>query len=528
MGAISLPALAIKPQEQPDLLSRVGQLQGIQGQQLQNQMLQQQMHDQQATTAAMRQWDGKDVSDLPGLILKHGGSAQAVFGMKKEIVSYQRELGEMTKTQLANEATKNDVIAGHIDQVKSLPPEQQPQGFEAAKQDLVKRGYLQPEAAQTLQYQGPEQLESLEKFYQSHTQQTQQKLQESETKKNAVETLLKTNQVDVINAWKSNPQQVLAQVDSVVSPQGRNADLNARTKARVQFALSAGDVESAKGAIKEAAEQIGTLEREKQLQTDPDIQRAKLAQATAQKAAEQAIADGDPRAAAQLLVQGVVSPSQIVSSRRPSFAQQAYTEAQRLDPTWNATKAEADFNVAKSSSNVGFFGSAKSLTEKGGTLDQLADVAKDIPANQIPVFNSVADAIKASTGSGPIAKYASIALGVADDYSKVMGGGQGSDTSREQALKLLSAKQSPAQRAASIEGIRGAVSSQIDSRIGNNPVLRKMYGDAQQPRQAAPSQPSGATGKVLSMSAIQQAAKDHGVSVDEAKRQALAQGYTIR
>jgi len=66
---------------------------------------------------------------------------------------------------------------------------------------------------------------------------------------------------------------------------------------------------------------------------------------------------------------------------------------------------------------------------------------------------------------------------VADDYSKVMGGGQGSDTSRTQALNLIAAKQSPEQRDASIEGIRGAVGSQTNSRIGNNPVLRKMYGD---------------------------------------------------
>jgi hypothetical protein len=98
----------------------------------------------------------------------------------------------------------------------------------------------------------------------------------------------------------------------------------------------------------------------------------------------------------------------------------------------------------------------------------------------------VADAIKASTGSGPIAKYAALTLGVADDYSKVMGGGQGSDTSRSQALNLIAAKQSPEQRDASIEGIRGAVSSQTNSRIGANPVLRKMYGgEAPQTQQTA-------------------------------------------
>ena len=62
-----------------------------------------------------------------------------------------------------------------------------------------------------------------------------------------------------------------------------------------------------------------------------------------------------------------------------------------------------------------------------------------------------------ATGSGPIAKYAALMVGASDDYSKVMGGGQGSDSSRQQALNLVPANASPEQRAASIEGIRGAV-----------------------------------------------------------------------
>jgi hypothetical protein len=186
--------------------------------------------------------------------------------------------------------------------------------------------------------------------------------------------------------------------------------------------------------------------------------------AVSEKAAEQAIADGDPKAAAQLLISGTVAPSQIISSRKPAFAQQAFTAAQQMQPGWNAQKADADYKVASSPAQVAFFGSAKSLTDKGGTLDQLADAAKDIPSHQLPIFNTVADALKASTGSGPVAKYAAIALGVADDYSKVMGGGQGSDTSRTQALNVISAKQSPEQRKASLEGIRGSVLSQANSK----------------------------------------------------------------
>lgn len=216
-------------------------------------------------------------------------------------------------------------------------------------------------------------------------------------------------------------------------------------------------------------------------ETNPQIMRAKEQLAASEAAARQAVSQGDPKAAAQLLVNGDATLSQLKArGSTPEFIAKSLFYANQLSGgKYNAAQADAQFDVAKSPANVAFFGSANSLTDKGGTLDQLAAAAKDIPGGQVPVFNSIADAEKAATGSGPIAKYASLALGVADDYSKVMGGGQGSDTSRTQALKLISASQSPEQRAASIEGIRGAVGSQINSRIGNNPVLKRMYGTVQ-------------------------------------------------
>jgi DNA-binding protein Fis len=81
--------------------------------------------DQQAMTQAMKQWDGKDINDLPSLVLKANGSANAVLGLKSNIVKYQTDLAKMTADQLTNESTKNDAIAGHIDAIKGLPPEQQ-------------------------------------------------------------------------------------------------------------------------------------------------------------------------------------------------------------------------------------------------------------------------------------------------------------------------------------------------------------------------------------------------------------------
>jgi len=216
-------------------------------------------------------------------------------------------------------------------------------------------------------------------------------------------------------------------------------------------------------------------------------QQNELALDKSKKAAAQAIADGDPVVAGKLLHDGLVAPSQIISARKPEFAQKAFTAATGYGDGWNAQKAEADFKVASSPAQVAFFGSAKSLTDKGGTLDQLAAIGKDIPQNEFKPFNTIEDAWKISVGSGPMAKYAAVALGVADDYAKVMGGGQGSDASRSQALKIIGEKLIPEERAGAIEGIRGAVGSQTSSRIGNNTVLKQMYG-SQLPQAAKPAE----------------------------------------
>jgi hypothetical protein len=265
-------------------------------------------------------------------------------------------------------------------------------------------------------------------------------------------------------------------------------------KIAVEPAELAGDKASvAKGTLKElASDPTLTLEnREKALRLSrvaAIAEQNQLQADAAKKKFEQAAKDGDPRAAAQLLLDGVVAPSQLISVRNPDFATKAFSAASKLGrergEVWSAQKAEGDFKAAQSPANLAFFGPAKSMVEKGGTLDQLEAAARDIPGGKIPFFNSLADAQKAATGDGPIAKYAAIALGVADDYSKITGGG-GSDTSREQALHLLPASASPAARKGSIEGIRGTVNSQIHSRIGSNKVLQSMYGsDLEQPAQS--------------------------------------------
>jgi len=95
------------------------------------------------------------------------------------------------------------------------------------------------------------------------------------------------------------------------------------------------------------------------------------------------------------------------------------------------------------------------------------------------------------TGKGGISAYAAKAVGVADDYSKVMGGSVGSDASRNLVLQIISPNLGPDQRTEAIEAVRDSVNSQKESRIGNNSFLRKMYSTMPSTQGPQGAQPRG-------------------------------------
>jgi hypothetical protein len=218
MGSIPLAANNLRVPEQPNALEQYARLvqlqqqqklmpgqlqqqqQQIQAGQQENQVRGQQIKDQQSMTAAMQEWDGKDLNQLPGLMFKHGASAQAVMSTKTGIIKQQQDLATLSKDQLANEKTKNDYFVQALDNVKQLPPEQQPQGFQAAVQDAVQKGHLDPQTAQGLQYQGPQQLDVLEKTLMGHNAVLEQALKGADAAKANAQAGEATAQTKKINA----------------------------------------------------------------------------------------------------------------------------------------------------------------------------------------------------------------------------------------------------------------------------------------------------------------------------------------
>ena len=441
---------------------------------LQAQALKNGQQEQQQRTLSLAQatQSMKDNQDLRSAYSQSGGDPTAAVAALKTTNPYmaQQESVRVTKAQkdaeeaglkvqkakLENTAAQTQGFASLLEGVKD------PQSYQSAVQTAQQKGFLSQDDFQHLPQYSPEAVQQLQ------------------------------------NAALTHNQQITAQL------QQHNAEETARHNTATEATAAATQAETKNYHGVEA----------KQRQQELGIQGGRLAV----ERQNSILAKGDPNAAAQLLIDGDATLSELKArGSTPAFIAQTLKIAHNMSGgKYNAQAADAQFQVAKSPSNVAFFGSANSLIDKGGTLDQLEEAAKDIPGGQIPVFNSIADAERVATGSGPVAKYASILLGVADDYSKVMGGGQGSDTSRAQALKLAPTSASPEARAGAVEGIRGSVLSQTRSRIGKNPILGRMYGTelSQSSKQGAPSgmvtvQIPGSPPGQIPQAALDKFRKDH-------------------
>ena len=473
MPDIPLPALAIQPPpQQPNILEQYGRLLQLKNEQanqpLQRQMLQQQVQEGQQNLQARqalnqayagaftKDADGNPTIDPNKLAagLANGPAAYQTPQVMKSITDFQKSRLDLQTTATDLQSKTADLIGNAASAVKAANYDP------TLAHSLLDSLPASPQLNQIRsQIDGPP--AQFKQLVDSAVQNSPKQRELSAQEQTAgARTLTAQTEQQKLNA-SMNPQ----------------SSLYAPTPASVAMGTAPGAAQIQANEVKQAAAKAGAEES------------ARLPGEYALNAQRQALSQGDPRAAGQLLVQGDATLSELKSrGATPEFiAKTLYAANQLSGGKYNAQAADAQFDVAKSATNNQFFASAKSLTNKGGTLDQLEAAAKDIPQGQIPVFNSVADAAKAALGSGPIAKYASLVVGVSDDYSKVMGGGVGSDSSRAQALNLVPAKASPEARAAAIQGIRGAVGSQIDSRIGSNPVLQRMY--------ASPAASSGAAPK---------------------------------
>lgn len=124
--ATSFPALDIKPVESPvQQLAGVMQIKSAQQQQqmqgLDIQQRQQDIADQHALTTAMAGWDGRNYTDIPGLVQKAGGSGKAQMAATNSILGIREKASDIAKSdsitnqnQVETLTKQNDIYRGRV------------------------------------------------------------------------------------------------------------------------------------------------------------------------------------------------------------------------------------------------------------------------------------------------------------------------------------------------------------------------------------------------------------------------------
>lgn len=184
MSTIPLPALSVRPVQQPDITSQLSNIlqlrQAAQEAPLRQQILQQQaqqgqygvqmaaqqMKDQQALTDAQQQWiqqggkSGKAASldDLANIAASKGASFKAVQGIRQQALAMQEQASVIAKNdaQAGSDnagamVKKNSALAGAINSVLQLPDDQLAQGALQEAQSAAQQGLLDPQHLQMIQ-----------------------------------------------------------------------------------------------------------------------------------------------------------------------------------------------------------------------------------------------------------------------------------------------------------------------------------------------------------------------------------------
>lgn len=468
---IPLVALGLKPpqiENYQDLQARAAGIQNMRGQnalqpgqlQEQQQALQQgqnqleiqkrQLADQDAMTKAMQEWDPKDINSLPTLVKNHGGSAQAVMGMKTWAIKTQTDSANLTEAQQKIAKIQNDHLAEALGNVLELPPEQQPQAFEAAKKDSMDQGFMNPQQAQGLQYQNPVQLANLRKVLLGHSAVME------EVSKQA--TIAKEQQASKESEAKI-PGEVAkgqeAQQEAALGPAGR-----------AQMKL-----------LGEPA----ALEMSDWLKKNPGKGPADYAKWHASLAPQAQInvqggAPSNDLAAA--VAGGNMKISDVLTYRTPLPLRQQFLKAVlAINPGYKSYDFDIekgvakDFTSGKSAQNLTAFNTA---IDHASQLDKAVDALKN---NDVRGLNAIGNRLGYEFGNDATTNFNVIKNALSGEISKVFKGGQATDAEIHAVQAPFDSANSPAQ-------LKGAIKTAINLMNSKRSALKQQY---EQGKQAQPS-----------------------------------------
>jgi hypothetical protein len=476
--------------------NQIQQQQVVAGQQ-ENQQRAMQLQDQQILRSSSKDLDWSQPDTFDKWITnaqQSGVSPQTLSQLTLQRAQYKEQLAKTDSATLQAEKDRNSQLQGHIDAIKGIDdPVKRAQVAQTQASQIISGGLVRdPGMAQKMQAiaQGQyvptdDDLKLYENGLTDHNTQIAQ--QEPIAKAREANANAALKEIEAAGLKGLTPQIASQQIDSVFNPQDpATGGANRMLKARVSGLLQQGDVMGAKQALQEGFQSALGVQKDVAVATNPQIQQGKVQVAAAEGAAkanvEAAAARGSNAALAEVPAH-LVAPASAAATKAGEDYAQAQSVSERL---------QAMMDAAKKGNVVSY----QLIPEEG--------------------------ALQVTTSQG----VHRINMAEIQNY----GGGSLWQQMQGHLGKALTGESIPASVLSDMSEMQKIQSEGAQTKYNNAlKTINQTYGAKFQPVQMDKMQrnESPGAGKTLSMSAIQQAAKDHGVSVEEATRQAKAAGYTV-
>ena len=164
------------------------------------------------------------------------------------------------------------------------------------------------------------------------------------------------------------------------------------------------------------------------------------AQQASMAAPKDANGNWNPSSEPVMLVDGGMDPSQL-SKRSKTYDQNLSLANQysleKYGKPFDIAQAQTDYKYANQQQTQNTLKMINGMTDQGGAIDIATKAAQALPQTNSQTLNKLFNAGTTEFGSTQETNFHTAMLGLADEYSKVMGGGVSSDTGRQQALDIL-------------------------------------------------------------------------------------------
>lgn len=180
----------------------------------------------------------------------------------------------------------------------------------------------------------------------------------------------------------------------------------------------------------------------------------------------------------QSLADGSMAPTQIpkrAKNYNDYWKAAGNASWQTYGKPFDGAQSEQEFAYSKQKSTQDTLKLINSVVDKNGSLDIAMQQAKGLPGLDSQTVNKVFNLASTEFGDKAVSNFHTSMLGLADEYSKIMGGGVSSDTGRQQALDILKDAYSKGQLSGADQIIRKDIAARQRGVIGTNRYLQKQY-----------------------------------------------------